>query len=598
MSEAVQSPRENYLGFLAEGRHFSGTPDHETVERLRMIAAGWRAASQHFYAGYVLYEAIHFAWGSEAASACVVASLRDFETAVMRAEDMALEGIASLQMWKTLIGLNYLGANPSSVRGSIRGLEEELAQRLLRLADEAGDASARAGFLVQGFHLETDFGGTWKLEFPGFEVDRNVIRFGGSSLVLTIPSAFRLFVYGSDYFAADTVARACPEAFTSYGLRGWKAAVAGFLNPAQALERFTEAAADLAQDTYDEAVMKRVGGWRSNNVDLWAKYFRARAAVAEIVRAPERAAELLSRASVALTGTDSGWVNTQVTCFRVLVTALEQVFSGDAATAAAHAKENLLREARFSGLDENDQLAITFLDTAKEAFVEFQQAPARAIAAGHLADALKILRRIPLIGSEVADAIGPAIADAEAYGQHRSWMHRTIESIEDERILQRLLLRLMQGQSPPPLYAQILHGPLEYGKDIAVLVEDNGRNVLGMYQVKAGSITKAIWPTTREELEEMFQVDMSNVQLPVQPDDRIGVLIFNGHLNTYVVPVVEGWLEEQRRDHRRSFQIMHLDAIVKWIVDKWTDCAREDLLPTRQVVRRRITRRGRTPSAR
>src|SRR6266536_5146784 len=36
----------------------------------------------------------------------------------------------------------------------------------------------------------------------------------------------------------------------------------------------------------------------------------------------------------------------------------------------------------------------------------------------------------------------------------------------------------------------------------------------------------------------------------------------------YVVPVVEGWLEEQRRDHRRSFQIMHLDAIVKWIVDR------------------------------
>jgi hypothetical protein len=384
---------------------------------------------------------------------------------------------------------------------------------------------------------------------------------------LNVPSAFHLFVRGSDYFAADAVAQACPEGFTSHGLLGWKAAVAGFLNPDQAAERFSEAAVEFAQDTYDEEVMKRAGGWDSRNVDLWAKYFRARAAVAEIVRAPARAPGLLSRASVALAGTEWGWVNPQVTCFRALITALEQVFSGDSATAAADAKEMLLERARFSGLDENDQLAITFLDTAKEAFVEFQQAPARAIASGRLADALKILRRIPLIGSEVTAAIGPAIADAEVFGQQRSWMNRTIGGIKDERLLQRLLLRLMQGQSPPPYYAEIRHGPIEYGKDIVVLVEVDGTNVLKMYQVKSGDITKPVWSKAREELEEMFQVDMSSVQLPIEPDDREGILIFNGHLKEYVELVVEGWLAEQARDHHRSFAIMHLDAIIKWIVD-------------------------------
>jgi hypothetical protein len=568
MSEAAQSPREDYLGFLAEGRHFSGGPDRETVEQLQTIAAGWRAASQYFYAGYVLFQAIDFAWGdAQAANACVVAALHDFQTAVARTEDTDLEGIASLQMWTTLIGQNYQGADPSTVRGSIRTLDEELAQRLLRLADRTRDPGARAGFLVQGLRLETDFAGTWKPEFPGSEVHGNAIAFGISSLVLNVPSAFQLFVRGSDYFAADAIAQARPEGFTSHGLLGWKAAVAGFLNPTQAVERFSEAAAEFAQDAYDEEVAKRTGGWDSKNVDLWAKYFRARAAVAEIVRAPERAPELLSRARVALSGTESGWVNPQVTCFRALITALEQVFIGDSATAAAHAKEMLVEGARFSDLDENDQLAITFLDTAKEAFVEFQQAPARAIASGRLADALKILRRIPLIGGEVTAAIGPAIADAEAFGQQRSWMQQRIGSIKDERILQRLLLRLMQGQSPPPLYAQIRHGPIEYGKDIVVLVEVYDKNVLKMYQVKAGDITKPVWSKAREELEEMFQVDMSNVQLPIEPDERAGVLIFNGHLKDYVEPVVEGWLAEQRRDHHRSFEIMHLDAIVKWIVD-------------------------------
>ena len=568
MSEAAQSPREDYLGFLAEGQHFSGKPDHETVERLRTIAAGWRAASQHFYAGYVLFRAIHFAWGdAQAANTCIIAALQDFQTAVAHADDTDLEGIASLQMWTTLIGQNYQGVDPSTVRGSIRALNEELAQRLQRLADQTNDREARAGFLVQGLRLETDFAGNWKPEFPGSEVRDGAMFFGPSSLVLNVPSAFHLFVRGSDYFAADTVAQACPEGFTSHGLLGWKAAVAGFLNPYQAVERFSEAAVEFAQDTYDEEVMKRAGGWDSRNVDLWAKYFRARAAVAEIVRAPARAPELLSRASVALAGTESGWVNPQVTCFRALITALEQVFSGDSATAAAHAKEMLLERARFSGLDENDQLAITFLDTAKEAFAEFQQAPARAIASGRLADALKILRRVPLIGDEVTAAIGPAIADAEAFGQQRSWMQRTIGSIRDERLLQRLLLRLMQGQSPPPFYAQIRHGPLEYGKDIVVLVEVNGKNVLQMYQVKAGDITKPVWSKARDELEEMFQVDIRTVQLPIEPDDRVGILVLNGHLKDYVEPVVEGWLAEQKRDHHRSFEVMHLDAIVKWIVD-------------------------------
>jgi hypothetical protein len=212
MSKAAQSPRADYLGFLAEGRHFSGGPDRETVERLRTIAAGWRAVSQHFYAGYTLFQAIHFAWGdAQAANACVVAALHDFQTTVARAEDTDLEGIASLQMWTTLIGQNYQGADPSTVRGSIRALDEELAQRLRRLADQTRDQGSRAGFLVQGLRLETDFAGAWKPEFPGSEVHDGAIAFGPSGLVLNVPSAFHLFVRGSDYFAADAVAQACPE---------------------------------------------------------------------------------------------------------------------------------------------------------------------------------------------------------------------------------------------------------------------------------------------------------------------------------------------------------------------------------------------------
>ena len=141
-------------------------------------------------------------------------------------------------------------------------------------------------------------------------------------------------------------------------------------------------------------------------------------------------------------------------------------------------------------------------------------------------------------------------------------MYRSIASIKDERVLQALILRLLQGRLP--LYAQIRHGPLEYGKDIVVLVEDNNEIVLQMYQVKAGDITVPVWRTARAELEEIFQVELPTVQLPVEPIRRVGVLIFNGYLNTNVEPAVHGWLAEQRDDHKRSFIIEVFSARMSW----------------------------------
>lgn len=121
-------------------------------------------------------------------------------------------------------------------------------------------------------------------------------------------------------------------------------------------------------------------------------------------------------------------------------------------------------------------------------------------------------------------------------------------------------------QSRLPLYAQIRHGPLEYGKDIACLVEVNGRTRLEMYQVKAGNISTPIWRKSKDELEEIYQVELPNVQLSIEPDEREGILIFNGHLNTNVEPIVDGWLAEQANDHARRFRLMNLDRIVNWVV--------------------------------
>ncbi len=293
MPASVQDPKAAFLAFLAE----RNTPhlDRALVERLRAIAASWHEASQHFYAGYALWHAINFAWGDgDLLNDCALAASREFEAAVTNANAAELEVAASLRMWALEVGMNYRDVDPSSVRGQVRALQEELAERLIHIADQSDDPRGRAGFLVRGFRLRTDFGGVWRPEFPEFEVNSGGIETGPDSIVLMMPSAFRLFALGGDYVAADSVARTSPEGFTSHGLRGWRAAVRGYLTPGQAVEWFTEAAEEFSKDTYEEAET-RAGGWNSANIDLWAKYFRARAALAEIVRTPERATALLNQ---------------------------------------------------------------------------------------------------------------------------------------------------------------------------------------------------------------------------------------------------------------------------------------------------------------
>ena len=115
------------------------------------------------------------------------------------------------------------------------------------------------------------------------------------------------------------------------------------------------------------------------------------------------------------------------------------------------------------------------------------------------------------------------------------------------------------------MYSQILHGPVEYGKDIVVLLNQNGHPVLHMYQVKSGNITKTVWDKARSELEEMFLVPPSTLLIPNTIKNREGILICNGQATPYVVPVIEAWFQEQQTTFGRKYRFMHLDDLVQWI---------------------------------
>lgn len=241
------SPREVFLD-LGMRRAFasSSAPDYEATEQLRNAASSWRAGSQFFYAGYALIQAIHLAWGDgNLIRDCAIQAFEDFDTCCKTVPATSLEALAALKVWSTQLGMNLIDLDPSQVRDAARGLDEERGERMRYLGEHEEDARARAGFLVRGLHVATDFDGTWRSEFEDFEIEGNHTLFGGDWIKLGLESAFTIFIKAGDYRAAANIAEMAPDVFTTPGLRGWRAAVHGFLDSDQDVEWFSEAADQL-----------------------------------------------------------------------------------------------------------------------------------------------------------------------------------------------------------------------------------------------------------------------------------------------------------------------------------------------------------------
>jgi hypothetical protein len=359
--------------------------------------------------------------------------------------------------------------------------------------------------------------------------------------------------------------------FTTPGLKGWQAVTLAHVEPAEAVAWFDKAADSFATDVLPVTTEERIergGHWSGINQQLWAKYFRARARLAESIRTPARAKELLAMAAESLVGTESGWHSGEVSRFRVLVNVLAKLVSDPHSFSPEDARREYQFEIRTSEETEDDRLALTFISEAAGAFRGFESDPSIELTRNRLALALDALAKIPSIGPDVTEAVRPEIGKSALtamLGPVRTWMHRSLEGITNEAVFRTVLLRVLQAGLP--LYAQVRHGPIEYGKDIAALLHIDGTVVLRHYQVKCGDIDKNKWRESKDELEEMFLVPLTTFQLPIAPDHIEGVLVTNGHANPYVEPVMNGWFQAQREEHGRLVEFMHLDALVDWIVE-------------------------------
>ena len=553
--------------FREVGWAVHGKPD--AYEKLCKAAELSRAEGQPFSAGMAMLRAVDAAWGRpEIMLDAHHAALRDFERVVVEQPPDTPVALAALyKLLQTLGRALWLfeEEDRDTVRSRIRELESELSQRLLThfMVSENAD-----NYLVRGIVIVTNLDGQWSVQFSQHEVALNTEQLG-EELILNVPSAFHLFVFGRDWSGAHEIVKIRKDAFTTPGLKGWRAVTLANVTPAEAMTHFDEAADAFAADTHpadSEALARQGNYWSGANHQLWAKYFRARARLIESIREPARVTELLGQAVDALVGTEAGWVSSEVSKFRVLVKVMFSLVSDPLSFSANDARREYEAEVRRTQQAIEDRLAITFISNAADAFRGFQSDPETELTRNRLGIALDALAKIPVIGPDVTASAQREIGKGVRLtleGPVRTWAHRALGSIDNEAVLRRVLLRLLQGTLPR--YAQIRHGPIEYGKDIAALADDDGVSVLCLYQVKCGDMTTPKWRDARAELVEMFLAPMSEFQLPVSPQRIEGYLVANGHANPHVEPVMEGWFEEQRRDHGRNITFMHLDILVDWI---------------------------------
>jgi hypothetical protein len=542
----------------------------QKVDTLRRAANKWRAESQYFYSGYALSQAMlgAFGGGSDEIRELARGSVNDYADCVAQSSEGALDALVAI--WSSVVGMamEFLHEDRDLVAELRRGLRGELARRLRNIGHEQADSRTRAGYLVNGLHIVTDMRGNWSAEFPEYAIHGSMTKGtpeGGYAF--EIPSAFREFIELGDIEAAGSIADEMAESFVTPGLRGWQAAVRGLRDADHAAELFDEAAGRFEEDTLPEE--GEIRPWSSINMHLWSKFFRARGLLARAAKVPDQSAELLTLASLSLVGTESGWVNPQVTCLRITLVALSRLARGDEPTnVIAEARNELVSANSWAGRSTDDRLVLSFLNRIEDALREVETEPGAAMATGVLRDALSVLGRVSMFGDDVARAISPAVGTGSfstlVLGKYRTGIHKNLDSIKEETQLHTILLRLLQSRMPP--YAHVRHGPLEYGKDVVSVIEKDGSNVLEMYQVKVGDMTLKGWREVRGQLEDMFLVTVPAVQIPVPIDSTEGFLFFNGHLRPDAEPAVAGWLAEQRDVHKRSISIMQIDQIASWIV--------------------------------
>jgi hypothetical protein len=438
------------------------------------------------------------------------------------------------------------------------------------LVDRFSDSPDRNSYLISGFELVTDFSERWELSFVDYEVEENMLLFSKDFGRISVPGAFQLFISVRDYTRALEVAELAPSGFKYPGICGWREVCYGILDREQASQHFLKAAEHFASDTCPEEHSSKLY-WSSFHSQILAPYFRARAVLSRPCSSSDEVIEALRKAAEEIHPNMAGQSYPPNNRLAILVHGLGSFLETNDESALDQLAQSYQKEMELWSqyTTEDEEILLEGLSLVAEAIEGFRYDPVGEITKARLPRGIRILETIPdrsqlKFVSRLERKLGESALEV---GQEMTYCEvvSALRTITDERVLQRLVLQLLRAEEP--YHAKITHGPIEFGKDVLAVVDDEGAPSLNLYAVKVGDIDAGKWPSVKESIDQIFTVENSNpLVTQASPTTTRAFLVFNGHFNAYTDPIADGWFRELRLNRGWNIEILDLDGLSRWII--------------------------------
>lgn len=420
-----------------------------------------------------------------------------------------------------------------------------------RLDAASNDALNRAGYLVRGLVVESSVPGDWSVGTRSEAMDWSA---PSTSMRIAIPSAFDCHLRLADYVGAQRLVERCPELFDSASLLGWKAVVRAHVWPESAADAFEEAADHFHSDSPD-------------GVSQWPSYFRALSKLAAARGDPARVVDHLVTASKTLPYTNSELLPSESSRLAALLRALSSAAAAGT-SAASEARQELLDDAIARAENGEDPTREALTRLVAESLEAFGVDPSGEMSGRRLAPAMEALRRLPHVPeAEMPHRIGPAINLRVHDMPLRSistGLHKALADVAGRERYERLLFRIVQAWAP--MHADVVHGPIRSGRNVALLLRHDGALVLRLFRASAGGSPDADWSEVRSETEEIFRSPLTGLPPMSGPARRVGTLVLNRRLAEDVRSQLAAWAGRLRRSFGPEAEVMDLDDCVDWIV--------------------------------
>lgn len=374
----------------------------------------------------------------------------------------------------------------------------------------------------------------------------------------SMPSVFDSLIEIKDYLGSKEISEEYSASFTSPGLQGWAHASKGFAESNG--DAFFKASEHFLSDIDDNVKPGQV--WSAVNKNCWGPYFHSRGHMNELMESPSRSVDIIHKANPVR---ERFILHIpEVSRYFNILDAAQGLINGDK-EAITTSLNTCTKELRRTPEDKGFILTHDFLE-------ELQNISQRTHGdhwISHLTQLVTILDRIPgLTNNEKANVISSlnVAVPNPLIGFEMGWEYGALESITDERILHRVMLAVFRGEAKAPYFSQIRHGPLEYGKDIVICRDVDGRKVNYFYSFKVGQVKITAWRKDIEpQLRDVFQVKFDSPEYKDNIDNTVGVLLWNDHLSPQVEPVISRWIKEQKDVFGNNYELMNIDDIVNHI---------------------------------